>query len=184
MRSPLLSAIDAGVPLHLAPDEALAHFDSLPAYDERDLRGQWRGREVYTDHPLDGVLSKVAWYGKQFDDAERVHPLLVRDSGGVVYPMNPRLIRMPMLTNPPPAPDILSDIAPKLMWLMRPAVRTSTPGARLDTVDYRGVPTVAMHYLDKPVTDVFRKLNDDTVLGLMDYRGMPRPYFFVLRRVC
>lgn len=182
MRAGLLRAFDTESPLRLTADQALELFDSLAPFQERDLRGRWHGRELYTDHPLDGVLSKVAWYGKHFDTAERVHPVLVRDATGRVYPMNPRLIRMPMLTNPPPTPTVLRHLAPGLMTLLSPLVRAPGPGATLEMIDYRGVRTAAMHYRDKPVTDVFRKLDDDTVVGLMDYRGMPRPYFFVLRR--
>lgn len=178
----LLEMIAAGKPLRLNAHDATALFDSLPPYAENELRGRWRGQEVFTDHPLDGVLGKVAWYGKQFDDTDRVHPLLVRNSLGNVYPMNPRLIRMPMLTSPPPTPGILAAVSPHLMSVLRPVVGTPHHGARLETVEYRGVRTVAMHYLDKPVTDVFRKIDDRTVLGLMDYRGMRRPYFFVLQR--
>jgi hypothetical protein len=33
-----------------------------------------------------------------------------------------------------------------------------------------------------PIIDVFRRVDDDTVLGLMDYRNFPEPYFFVLVR--
>jgi hypothetical protein len=137
---------------------------------------------VATGHPLDGVLGKVAWYGKHFEGAGRVHPLLVRDSAGHVFPMNPRLVRMRMLVSPPPTPQFLASIAPRVMRLLRPLVQSAGYGARLETIEYRGVRTVAMRYLDKPVTDVFRKLDDNTVLGLMDYPGMPRPYYFVLRR--
>ena len=32
------------------------------------------------------------------------------------------------------------------------------------------------------MNDVFRKLNEETVIGAMDLRGSKRPYFFVLTR--
>ncbi|WAJ42715.1 GXWXG domain-containing protein [Mycobacterium sp. Aquia_216] len=182
MTSPLLDAIDGGHPPRLSAADALAHFDELPSIDETEMRGRWQGWEVSTGHPLDGVLAKVAWYGKQFDAADRVHPVLVRDSRGRVFPMNPRLVRLWMLTSPPPTPSVLQHVAPQLMSLLSPVVSTATYGAQLQTIEYRGVRTAAMRYLDKPVTDVFRKLDDHTVLGLMDYPGMPYPYYFLLRR--
>ncbi|WP_041294717.1 DUF4334 domain-containing protein [Isoptericola variabilis] len=33
-----------------------------------------------------------------------------------------------------------------------------------------------------PIDDVFRRVDEHTVLGLMELRGMPAPFFFVLRR--
>jgi hypothetical protein len=38
-----------------------------------------------------------------------------------------------------------------------------------------------MIYDAKPINDVFRRISDDTVMGVMDYRG-GAPYFFILRR--
>lgn len=40
----------------------------------------------------------------------------------------------------------------------------------------------AMPYDDWPTHDVFRRVDANTVLGLMDARGMAAPYFFVPRR--
>jgi hypothetical protein len=39
-----------------------------------------------------------------------------------------------------------------------------------------------MIYDNLPINDVFRKVDQDTVLGAMDLKGIPRPFFFVLRR--
>ncbi|MGL5074428.1 MAG: DUF4334 domain-containing protein, partial [Waterburya sp.] len=33
-----------------------------------------------------------------------------------------------------------------------------------------------------PINDAFRKVDDNTLLGLMDFNGEPQPFFFVLRR--
>ena len=39
-----------------------------------------------------------------------------------------------------------------------------------------------MVYDRLPIHDCFRRLDDDTVLGLMDQKGARQPFFFVLRR--
>ena len=39
-----------------------------------------------------------------------------------------------------------------------------------------------MIYDQLPIIDVFRRVDDDTLLGLMDFRAVPLPYFFVLAR--
>ena len=61
-------------------------------------------------------------------------------------------------------------------------VTTSKPRARLRSVEHRGVQTAAMVYDALPIIDVFRRVSARTVLGLMDLRGLPDPFFFVLHR--
>lgn len=66
-------------------------------------------------------------------------------------------------------PDVQSD------------VETDQPMARLRTVVSRGVPTASMVYNQLPIIDSFKKVDEGTVLGMMDNVGIP-DYFFVLRR--
>jgi hypothetical protein len=40
-----------------------------------------------------------------------------------------------------------------------------------------------MIYDQLPINDSFRKIDDNTVFGAMDFKGVPQPFFFVLRRV-
>jgi hypothetical protein len=49
-------------------------------------------------------------------------------------------------------------------------------------VEWRGRLGAAMVYDTQPICDVFRTVDADTRLGLMDLRGLPAPFFFVLRR--
>ena len=46
----------------------------------------------------------------------------------------------------------------------------------------RGVATAALLYDSLPIVDVFRRVDDAVVLGLMDMRGLDAPFAFVLRR--
>ena len=39
-----------------------------------------------------------------------------------------------------------------------------------------------MIYDQLPINDVFRKVDQDAVFGVMDLRGMKSPFFFILRR--
>lgn len=59
-------------------------------------------------------------------------------------------------------------------------------GAEVQTghpiTQYRGIDTATMVYDAQPINDIFRRVSDDTVLGLMDLRGLATPYFFSLRR--
>ncbi len=48
--------------------------------------------------------------------------------------------------------------------------------------EFRGVVTATMIYDSLPIQDMFRAAASDTLLGLMDLRGMAQPFFSVLRR--
>lgn len=160
---------------------ALDLFDAAPAVDAEAMIGTWHGAEVPTGHPLDGLLDASGWWGKQFVDAETVHPLLFPAGDGTLWPLNPLLAfgglgvatRIPALRNR----NHLSTIS-----RLRPALRARTPKARLRTTRYRGVDSATMIYDQLPINDVFRRIDDETVIGAMDLRGSTAPYFFILRR--
>jgi hypothetical protein len=42
--------------------------------------------------------------------------------------------------------------------------------------------TATLCYDALPINDVFRKVDDDTLVGAMDLRGLEMPFMFVLRR--
>jgi hypothetical protein len=163
-------------------DDALALFDACPAVETESMIGTWHGAELPTGHPLDGLLEASGWWGKQFVDGETVHPLLFPTAGGGgLWAVNPVMAfsglgvatKIPLLRNRNHAGTISA---------LRPMIGTRTPKARLRTTRYRGVDTATMIYDQLPINDVFRKLNDDSVIGAMDLRGSRNPYFFVLTR--
>ena len=165
---------------------ALALFDAAPAVEPDFMIGTWHGAELPTAHPLDGLLAASGWWGKQFVDAECVHPLLFPTAdGAALWALNPALAfgglgaatRIPGVKKR----DFSSAIA-----RLKPVLGTRAPRARLRTTRYRGVDTATMIYDQLPINDVFRLLDDtagsETVIGAMDLRGSAEPYFFVLRR--
>jgi hypothetical protein len=158
-----------------SPAEALALFDSLPAVPIPMLLGRWKGSGLRTDHPMDGMLEELGWYGKEFVDADHVHPLLFRGSRGLLV-LSPARVPIGLALRLPRALARLS------FPLVRPWLTTRRFGARLRMTEFRGVSSATMIYDAQPINDIFRKVDDDTVLGLMDMRGMEQPFFFVLRR--
>ena len=161
------------------PDEALAFFDTLPAVPVEGMTGRWRGTELPTGSPLDGLLTAYGWWGKEVLDAETVHPLLFHGRAGP-YPVNPGLVPLSLLRRRPSLAHarLLRGIA----VAARPLARTRRPAARLRTVTVRGVASAAMLYDALPIVDAFRRVSDDVVLGLMDVRGLDLVFPFVLRR--
>jgi hypothetical protein len=55
--------------------------------------------------------------------------------------------------------------------------------ARLREMHFRGKVSAAMLYDKRPLIDHFRRVDDDTVIGLADEKGKPATYFFHLTRV-
>ncbi|NGN63130.1 DUF4334 domain-containing protein [Streptomyces sp. A7024] len=162
------------------PAQAWELFDSLPAVRvDAITTGRWHGDELDTGHPWGGLLGESGWRGKQFDDPETVQPLLFSGPDRVVFPVDPR--RVPLaLAGRVPARSLR--LARRMLPVLRPFLRARTPGARLRDLEYRGSVSAAMIYDHLPIIDVFRAVDDDTLLGVMDRRGMPEPYFFVLHR--
>ena len=159
-------------------DEALILFDRLDAVDTRFMLGAWKGEEFPTGHPMDGALAAYGWRGKRFDSEEHVHPL-VFGSGARTFAVRPRWVwpGVPLLLRWPQ----LRKAAP-LVRAVLPLLATRRSHARLRMVLFRGRLGAAMVYDDVPIQDVFRRLDADSVLGLMDMKGMEQPFFFVLRR--
>ncbi|MDO7599461.1 MAG: GXWXG domain-containing protein, partial [Flavobacteriaceae bacterium] len=56
---------------------ATSVFDSLDSVSLDFMLGQWKGFEIITGHPMEGLLEPSGWYGKLFIDTENVHPLLM-----------------------------------------------------------------------------------------------------------
>jgi hypothetical protein len=48
--------------------------------------------------------------------------------------------------------------------------------------EYRGKLSATMIYDQLPINDVFRKLDDNTVLAVMDNKNIKDPFFFKLIR--
>lgn len=159
---------------------ALDRFDALPPVATSDLRGLWRGSGVPSGHPLDGVLERLGWFGKRFDDDERVHPLVFRTGRGLTS-VNPALVPLGLVLRV--APVLRTSPAATAFAAVRPLATTRRPRARLREVRYRGAVTAALVYDDLPVIDAFRHAGDGEVLGAMDARGMAQPFLFALRRV-
>ena len=160
----------------MTTQEALAYFDALEPMDLASMIGRWRGEGIDTGHYMDGTLEATRWYGKVFESPDVVHPLVHKDRFGSEFCINPA--RMPIkfasLVSVPRV--IISWIFP----ILRPILTTRKPKARLRMMQFRGKLSATMIYDAKPIHDIFRKIDDQTVLGLMDQRGDSAPFFFKL----
>nr|WP_284701700.1 DUF4334 domain-containing protein [Rhodoplanes tepidamans] len=155
-------------------------FDALPAPGPEAMAGRWRGSGLATGHPFDGLLESLGWYGKDFVDAETVYPLLFRRRDGRLARLDPARLPVGLLVRWPQLARI--GLLRSIVRLALPVFATRRPAARLRVVTWRGRAGAAMVYDRQPIIDVFRVVDPDTRLGLMDLRGLAQPFFFVLRR--
>ncbi|MCR9090283.1 DUF4334 domain-containing protein [Algiphilus sp.] len=160
-------------------DEAFAFYDQLDPVDCDFMLGRWRGDGYTTGHALDGVLEAFGWYGKEFVDVDHVHPLLFSTRSGGIRKLNPAL--MPLKTGLR-FPQLNNGFSAGLFPWLQPLLATGSSKARLRMTEYRGKISATMCYDQRPIHDVFRRVDDSTVLGAMDFKGMDQTLFFLLRR--
>ena len=158
-------------------EDALELFDSLEPVDVDFMIGRWRGEGYPTGHSQDGLLEAYHWYGKHFESSEDVHPLLFLNRRGEVVRINPGAMALGGQRSGP-----ASKIAVGFFQLMMPLLRTSKSRARLRMTEYRGKVSATMIYDQLPINDVFRKMDENTVIGVMDNKDIEEPFFFKLRR--
>lgn len=159
--------------------EALALFDQLEPVDLAFMFGRWQGSGLDTDHPMDGLLEVANWYGKEFVSPDCVHPLLFLDGSGQIFKIspNPQMMKMALSL---PIPQ--NDAAKSVFTLFNPLLKTEKSQARLRMMEHRGKISATMIYDHLPINDVFRKVDENTLLGLMDYKESQQPFFFILKR--
>lgn len=159
--------------------EALNLFDHLETVPLAFMFGKWQGSGLQTNHPMDGLLELFQWYGKEFVDPEQVHPLLFLNQAQKVIAIkpNPTLINLAVRWNFPKA-KILNQV----FQITLPLLITKTYNARLRMMEYRQKVSATMIYDDLPIQDHFRRVDDNTVLGVMDFKAVPQPFFFVLKK--
>ncbi|MCJ7720958.1 DUF4334 domain-containing protein [Candidatus Bathyarchaeota archaeon] len=162
-------------------EDALHLFDEMDVMTINNMFGRWQGSGFCTQHPLDGLLEMFNWYGKEFIDINNVHPLLFLDRNNKIFKVDPKKIPMSLAVNLPIPKNKIS----KFLFLsMKLILATTKTKARVRMMEHRGKISATMIYDDLPIFDVFRKIDNNTVLGLMDLKGVEQPFFFVLKRDC
>ena len=171
--------LEAWAETGISPEAAQRAFDGLPPVSPEAMFGAWRGSELPTGHPLDGLLALYGWRGKRFTDVDTVDPLLFDHHGAAVAVHPGRLPLGVALVLPRIA---RTEAARALFQLVLPLLTTRGPRARLRMVEQAGQISAAMVYDDLPIIDHFRRVDETRLLGLMDLRSTSRPFFFLLTR--
>jgi len=155
-------------------EDALLIFDSLESIKPDFMFGEWRGDEIFTGHPMEGNLQRGGWAGKEFKSPEEVSPLVyyANEQRNDTFWVDPYVH---FKNRSEGSKDVF-------IGTIRDKVETNEYKARLRQIIYRGKIETAMIYDNLPIHDIFKKIDENTVLGVMDYKIIPQPYFFILKR--
>ncbi|RPE28086.1 GXWXG protein [Acinetobacter sp. BIGb0102] len=156
--------------------EMIEFYDQLGEVDCPFMYGRWKGFEVVTGHPMNGLLEQANWYGKLFIDQETVYPLVLLNSKKTaLFFLDPKWLPLNLDFS------LLKNNSKYLAGGLK-LLKTKDSKARLRMTEFRGKISATMIYDEKPIHDVFRKIDENTVLGWMDLKQQAQPYFFILQR--
>lgn len=167
----------------ISTEEGLQLIDALDPVDLDFMWGRWQGMGLPSNHPMDGLLEAAHWYGKEFVNAEQVHPLLFSMPNGEVIKVAPNPNAMKFTLSLPLPKQMDNPLLTGMFTTINRVLKTEQSQARLRMMDYRGKVSATMIYDHLPINDSFRKVDKDQVLGVMDYKEIQQPFFFILTRV-
>jgi len=159
----------------------LEQFQHLPPIAPCELVGLWKGRGIPANHPFDGVLENLGWYGKRFMTDMRADALLFRSGEHRLTAVDPKWIPLHWALRF----DRLgrTRMARNLFSYLQRRLRAKGPVAAVKTLAFEGVESAAMVYYHQPIIDYFRRLDELRLMGAMTISGDARIYFFELQRV-
>ncbi|WP_438748273.1 DUF4334 domain-containing protein [Pararhizobium sp. O133] len=159
----------------------LEQFCLLPSVEPAALIGLWKGRGIPSDHPFDGVLENLGWFGKRFTADFRADALLFRSGEKRLVAIDPSKIPLRLTLRFSSLGRLL--VLRHLFSYLQRGLRARRQVASLRTVSFEGVMSAAMVYDDQPIVDHFRRVDDGRIMGAMTIRGDNRIYFFELERL-
>ncbi len=190
MNDKVYEMIDKATHNEISQEEAFEIFDSLEPISYESIKGVWKGQELLTGHFMEGLLSLVPWFGKEFADYDSVTPLLFEDKKGNKYTVNPKMcfwvIKYKFIMK---FVDFLKQksIDKHIFNVFFKAIKTDKYCASMREVNYRGKVSMSMIYDELAIIDSFRKVDENTLFCTMDLKGNPmsegKNYFFILRRM-
>ncbi|MET3758487.1 hypothetical protein ABID08_005869 [Rhizobium binae] len=162
-------------------DEMKAWFSSLKPVRPVEMIGLWRGAGIPSDHPFDGVLENLGWFGKRFHADMRADALLFQWRADRLVAIEPGFFPIRLAIKA--APFGRTRIARTWLFYLQKALRARGRTASLALQPSGEGATAAMSYDRQPIIDYFRRMNGQELAGMMCIEGDARRYFFKLRRI-
>jgi len=156
-------------------------FQTLEPVVPEEMVGLWRGEGIAADHPLDGVLENLQWFGKRFHPDLRADALLFQWRPDRLVPIEPSFF--PIGTVLRLAFFGRTFVARKSFSYLQKIFRARGTTAMLTARVADGAQTAAMVYDYQPITDFFKRIDQREVAGMMVVDGDDRRYYFRLRKI-
>ncbi len=148
-------------------EEAADFYDSLPAFPIENIYGRWKGREMATGHPFDGVLTATKWYGKYFEDSENSYPLMYQKKNKEFFFVDPNYLPLEIVQS------FSRSFIAFLFPLLLPFICTKESSSIVRSIEYRNYITTAMIYDKKPVIDYFKMVDETTIFAASEMKWNP-----------
>ncbi|PDS27771.1 GXWXG domain-containing protein [Rhizobium phaseoli] len=162
-------------------EEMKAWFSSLKPVRPVEMIGLWRGVGIPSDHPLDGVLENLGWFGKRFHADMRADALLFQWRADRLVAIEPGFLPIRLAIKA--APFGRTRVARIWFSYLQKALRARGTTASLALQPSEDGATAAMRYDRQPIVDYFRWMNAQELAGMMCIAGDARHYFFKLRTI-
>jgi hypothetical protein len=156
-------------------------FQTLDPVLPEEMVGLWRGEGIPADHPLDGVLENLQWFGKHIHPDFKADALLFQWRPARLVPIEPSIV--PVRTVIRFASFGRTFIARNWFSYLQKLFRARDTTATLTVGTIDGAETAAMVYDRQPVADFFRRVDHSEIAGMMVVEGDDLRYFFRLRKV-
>lgn len=145
-----------------------AVFDQLKPISPEFLIGKWKGFSFDTGHPAHRILDTLKWAGKDYRSVDDVDPIMIYDDSG----------KRSWYSEYGHA-----RVSSELQGI--PVQGYAADRSQIREVKFHGTVSAAMIYDKFPIIDVFKYVDDNTVLGAMDSKDFPADageYYFYLKR--
>jgi len=155
-----------------SPHQINAFFDQLPPVELEFMVGTWRYANVPSNNRQDYLLEMIDFHGKRFYGADtnyQVDPVICWSGGKLIRvgSMPYWLFKRIPETTPSREQPVRRAILHKYnQCCVLPFSQTKEPHAHNMIVEHRGVCTTAMVYDHMPMVDVFKKVDDNTIMLL------------------
>jgi len=132
-----------------------AFYDSLPKVLPEEMIGSWKGNSWKIGMPLDNAIKISQWHGKTFHSPTDVDAIICKFNFLSIVGFMGSILFFP--------------------WKIKGKTKKyRIPGtkASLKQMTYRMQSSTSMTYNNLPITDHFRKIDSDTLMGIMDVKGI------------
>ncbi len=169
--------------MHEDMTDALTALDQFRACRPSSRESLWplAGSGTCDRAPARRVLENLGWFGKRFTADLKADPLLFRSGERRLTAVDPAYVPLRLALRFHRFGQ--TQAASNLFSYLHGRLCARGPAATLRSLPFEGLTSAAMVYDRQPITDHFRRIDENRLMGVMVIQGDPRRYVFTLERV-